>query len=320
MQQRYKAASGVAAAATIVLTTLRLAGAYHAAVLLLSAVATAALFFLGGVSRRKMKPVKGTAAVMLAAASLLVGTSLIVYAVGTVARLGQGIYPYPQPVTVTVISRLLAFILPAGALAGGVFFLVVSVRWGKTRQVERRVAGEIALTPVIWSWARLMWYMASFTSAVNRFRSLPEVAVLVLEMLFLLQFARYASGVEEKQPRFAVAIALSTAMLGLTVCFTRFGAYLMQDETLFSAGALLTAPDLGLALLAAAFAVGQMFGREAEAVAKVREQEPPPAEEPAAVSAGEAPVFEESNEPLEESGHKPLELEDIINEIINREP
>lgn len=319
MQHRYKVACGIAAVAVAGLTAMRLAGHYHAAVLLLAAVIIAALFFLCGASHREMKPVAGASAVVLAAASLLVGTSLIVHAVSTVADLGLGIYPYPQPVNVTAISRLLAFIMPAGALAGGIFFLLVAVRWGKSRRVSRGMAGEIALTPVIWSWARLMWYMASFTSAVNRFRSLPEVAVLVLEMLFLLQFARYASGVEEKQPRFAVAMALSTAVLGLTVCFTRFGAYLMQDETLFSAGALLTAPDWGVALLAAVFAVGQLFGKPAEAPPEVPVQETLPSQASAEALPEEKTASEEADKAAENE-HRPLELEDIINEIINREP
>lgn len=320
MRQRYQAACVAAIAAVVGITALRLAGGAPAAVLGLAALAVVAVFFLCGVARLEMNPMVGVPAVVLSGAAVPVGLSLVVHAFCTIVDLGRDIYPYPQPVNVTAVSRLLAFVLPAGALVGGVFFLVIAVHGWKTRCVTRGFAAGMALAPVIWSWARLLWYMTSFTSAVNRFRSLIEVAVLIFEMLFLFRFARYVSGVEEKAPRFTAAVALCAAALGLSACFTRFGAYLLQDATLFSAGALITAPDFWIALLAGVFAVGQLFGK-AEPVAEemsmpeetAMAEDVTEAEQPTEVSVDETAPTEET------TPYQPPELEDIINEIIHRD-
>lgn len=330
MQLRYRAACITAGCAAVLITVMRLigGGAYIAALCVAVAVA-AALFFLCGVKPRESLAVSGTPAVLVAAAAALTGTSLVVSALSDALDLMDGVYPYPQPVTVTVLNSILLFVMLVGGLVGGVFCVLTGVRWFSDRQTDRGRLGGIALFPVVWMWGRLIWYMTSFASAVNRFRSLPEVGMLLFEMLFLLVFARYVSGVEEQTPRFAVPIALCTAMLGLTACATRFIAFITQDAELFFATALVSAPDVGITLLAAAWAGGQLFGGGTVAPPLPNEDEPTetPAEEPEeeptpflldeeALTAPDPEEEEKDTVPDEE--RRPLELEDIINEIINR--
>ncbi|MBR2406062.1 MAG: hypothetical protein IKB04_03315 [Clostridia bacterium] len=333
MQKRYYGAVTCAIGATIVLLVLRLNGASVAA-LCVAAVAAVATFLLCGIKPRESRSVTGGLATVTAALTAVTGMALAVSALTDGLDLLKGIYPYPQPLTLTVMSKILLFLLIGGGIGGGAVLAVIGVRWFFNRTVDRTQFVGVALLPVVWMWARLIWYMTSFTSAINRFRSLNEVALLLFEMLFLLVFARYVSGVEEKTPRFAVPIALCTGILGVSACVTRVASLVMQNTEVFDATSLIAAPDFAVALLAAAWAVGQLFG-EGEAVPPLPEEEEEAAEEDSVEEQPEneeEPSFllneddlaeseesEEDDEVVPEEKRKPLELEEIINEILNGE-
>lgn len=335
MQLRYRVACIVAAVVGVGLTVMRLAwtsgdvvksGLYTATLCVLG-LTLIALFSLCGVRRRALVTSEGKAALFSAAASAWVGASLLIHAIGIVLDLTQDVYPYPQPVAITTLNTVMVVVMVIGALFGGVFFVITAVRWFVNRRTDRAAFGILALGPVVWTWARLLWYITSFASAVNRYRSVTETLLLVFDMLFLLAFARYASGVEEKTPRFAVPIALCTAMMGFMACFTRFGAYILQDGALFSATALLSAPDLAIAVVAAVFVGQQLFAvplptaePEEEETNEFADEED---EEAAAFlldmeSLPDDPVDDEEDDVLPEGERRPLELEDIINDILNR--
>ena len=256
------------------------------------------------------------------------GVSLCFSAIGDMRDLRHNIYPYPQPLTVTAVGTLLVWVGVLSALVGGAYLVATALRWYVQGYTARASRGVLALLPVVWIWVRILWYMTSFASAANRFRSLFEIAMLLFEMLFLFAFARHLAGMEEGAPRFVLPTALSAAMLGLVVCLTRFAAYLMQDADLFGSTALLTAPDLFAAVLAGVFALAQLlpwYYREEEPVP----EEEAPVPEPEAEEEDESPFLlsetdlEEPEADEEDEGNapeperKPLELEDILNEIIN---
>lgn len=337
MRLRHRVACAVAAVMGLALTVMRLAwtpadtvkSGLYTATLCVIGIALAALFFLCGTRRRELISAEGLPAVLSAAASAWVGAALVIHAAGTFLDFCHGEYPYPQPVTATALNRVVVIVMILGAVLGGVFFLLTAARWFINQRTDRASFGLLALGPVLWTWARLLWYITSFASAVNRYRSVTETALVLFEMLFLLAFARYASGVEERTPRFALPIALCTAMLGLVSCFTRFGAYVMQDAMLFSGTALLVAPDLAIAALAAVFVGQQMFA------VPLPQEEPVSAEdEPGSTAEAEEedvaeflldidalstdPEDDEEDGVLPDGERHPLELEDIINEIINR--
>ncbi len=336
MRLRYYVACIVAAVMGLSLTVMRLVwtpadtveSGLYTATLCVIGIALLALFFLCGARPRVLSTAAGTPALLTACAAAWVGTALVISAINGFADLRRGVYPYPQPFTVTVMTRVLAALLILSAALGGVFFLVTAVRWFVNRRTDRCSFGVLALCPVVWTWVRLLWYITSFTSAVNRYRSVTEVILLVFELLFLMSFARYASGVEEKAPRFTMPIALGTAMLGFVACITRFGAYLMQDAVLFDGSALITAPDLAIALLAALFAGLQLFAAPLSEPSPAPEgddgsdETPPPlAEDYAAEILPDAVALTSDDDDDEEyaandEDRRPLELEDIINEII----
>ena len=336
MRLRYRVACVVAAVMGVALTTMRLVwtpedtlkSGLYAATLCVIGVALAALFFLCGARQRPLTTVAGLPARLIAGVAAWVGASLVIHAVGDFWDLRNGIYPYPHPATVTTLNRVMAAVMVLGALLGGIFFLVTAVRWFVNRRTDRASFGILALCPVVWIWARLLWYITSFVSAVNRYRSIAETALLLFEMLFLLAFARYVSGVEEKTPRFAVSVALCTAMLGFVACGTRSGAYIVQDAALFSGTAPVLAPDLAIAVLAGIFAGQQMF---APPLSAPDEDEAADGEETAGVVADEGedgaqflldvdvlPEDDEDEDALPEKERRPLELEEVINWIMNQ--
>lgn len=335
MKLRYRVACLVAVATAALISCLRLLGGdLYTSGLWVSLMAVVSVFLLCGFKPRAPLAVNGGFAIVTAAGAMLAGVSLLVSTLGVAVDLLDKKYPYPQPLEITAVNQLLLFVMIVGGLGGGLFFVLTGVRWLGDRKTDRRMFGGVALLPVVWSWARMIWYMFSFTSAVNRFTGLIELAMLVCEMLFMMTFARYVSGVEETTPRFTLPIALCAVLFGLTATVTHIVAFLRQDAALFGATALLSAPDIGVTVLALTWVIGQVFGKGSAAEAlpmpveeepEVKAETPPPAEEEEEtpfILSDEAFVVAEAEEdeveeetPAEE--RRPLELEDIINEILS---
>lgn len=262
MLKRYGIAFGVVGVSVVLSTVLRLigGGAYTAG-LCLTALFAAAVVVLCGAKPKPFPVVEDFFAKMLGVFTVITGAAIFAASAKAALDLLKGVYPYPAPVTVTVLSTVIVGAMLLGGIGGGLVLIMSGVQWVKESYTKRGRFGMAALLPVVWLWGRLVWYMTSFASAVNRFSSLTEAVLLLLEMLFMLQFARYVSGVEEKTPRFAVSLSLCTAMLGLSVCATRMLAVLTQNAELNAATVLITAPDFGIACLAAVFAFVLIFGK-----------------------------------------------------------
>ncbi len=336
MRLRYGVACTVAAVIGVTLTVMRVTWAptdpvksgLYTLTLCLLGLALIALFLLCGVRRRALTVSEGRSSVIVAAAAAWAGAALVIHGGDVVIKLCRGEHPYPKPLTPTTLNTILELLMIAGALLGGVFLLITAVRWFYHRRTDRASSGRLALCPEVWLWARLLWYITSFASAINRFQSVVETVLLLFEMLFLLAFARYASGVEDKAPRFAIPVALGTALLGFVSCFTRFGAYLLQDSGLFSGTALLVAPDLAIAVLAAVFSAQQMFAvplpasdTEEEGVGDDGEdaaEDEDAAEFLLDVDALAMDNEDEDEDALSEEERHPLDIEEIIDQIINR--
>ncbi len=343
MQKRRQIAGIITVAATAMLTALRLCfpptgSGLQGKYIITVGVAFAALllvYILCGAQRSATRSVASVGAKLLSGAMVFFGVSLCFASISQLINLREGIFPYPQPLSVSMMGTALVWFGVLSALFGGLFFIGTAIRWYLQGYTTRVSYGVLALLPVVWTWVRILWYMTSFSSAANRFRSLFEIAMLLFEMLFLFVFARHMAGMEENAPRFVLSTTLSAAMFGFTVCFTRFAAYLMQDAELFGNTALLAAPDLFVALLAGVFAITQITTRfyRLEETETVEEEQPasPPVEGPkkdevveeqptfllSEEELAEASSDEEEEQPAPETERKPMELEDILNEIIN---
>lgn len=305
VQQKYRQAFWAACGMTVLLTLWRVVIApqsskhsvSYGVLLVLTAVLLVALLVWCGQKREELREVYGMSATVTAAATLFTGALLIVSSVFTATRwLFLRELPYPQKDFLTATDKLFVFGLVVCGLLGGVFFVCLSAQWWKTKSVTRGHFPLMALFPIFWSWFRLLRYETSHVSAVGTYRSLLDLGVLVAEMLFLMAFARFAANVQEKPQRFLVGLSLCTGLLCTSGALTRFAMFCSQEGAAFEESALIAAPDIGFAVLAFAVAFGQAFASE------------PP-----------TPKAEEVDEPDEpDKPRAPLELEDIINDILRQ--
>lgn len=304
MQQKYRQAFWAACGMTVLLTLWRIAIAPQPAkhsvaygiLLAVTAVTLVGLLVWCGLQREELREVYGVPATVITAATLFTGALLTVSSVFTAARwfFGHEV-PYPQKALLTATDKFFLGGVIVCGLLGGVFFVCLAAQWHRTKSVVRGFFPLMALFPVFWSWFRLLRYETSHVSAVGTYRSLLDLGVLVAEMLFLMAFARFVSNVQEKPQRFLVGLSLCTGLLCTSGGLTRFAMFCSQEGVAFEESALIMAPDIGFAVLAFAVAFGQAFASE---------QEPP---------------LEEESEPEQSDEQRaPLELEDVINDILRQ--
>ncbi len=304
MQQKYRQAFWAAGGMTMLLTLWRVVIAPQAdkhngtygTLLIITAITLVGLLVWCGLKREELREVYGTPATVTAAATLFTGALLTVSSVFTAVRwlVGREL-PYPQKVLLTATDKLFFGGLVVCGLLGGVFFVCLAAQWWQAKRVVRGFFPLMALFPVFWSWFRLLRYETSHVSAVGTYRSLLDLGVLVAEMLFLLAFARFAANVQEKPQRFLVGLSLCTGLLCTSGALTRFAMFCSQEGAAFEESALILAPDIGFAVLAFAVAFGQAFGSEEK-----------------------SPTPEESELEQTDAPRAPLELEDIINDILRQ--
>ena len=304
MQQNYRQACWAASGITVLLTLWRVVIApqvakhtgTYSALLAVTAVALVGILVWCGLKREDLREVRGIPATVITIATLFTGALLTVSSLFTTVRwLLWRELPYPQKALLTATDKFFIGGLIVCGLLGGIFFVCLAAKWRQIQSVVRGFFPLMALFPIFWSWFRLLRYETSHVSAVGTYRSLLDLGVLVAEMLFLMAFARFASNVQEKPPRFFVGLSLCTGLLCMSGVLTRFAMFCSQEGAAFEESALILAPDIGFAVLAFALAFGQAFASE---------QEPPLEEEP-----------EPEND---DQPRAPLELEDVINDILRQ--
>ncbi len=304
MQQKYRQAFWAACGMTVLLTLWRVAIAPQAdkhttayqLLLIVTAITLIGLLLWCGLRREELREVYGMPAMVIVAATLFTGALLTVSSIFTATRwLFGGELPYPQKALLTAADKLFFGGLIVCGLLGGIFFVCLAAKWRSAKSVVRGFFPLMALFPIFWSWFRLLRYETSHVSAVGTYRSLLDLGVLVAEMLFLMAFARFVSNVQEKPQRFLVGLSLCTGLLCTSGVLTRFAMFCSQEGAAFEESALILAPDIGFAVLAFAVAFGQAFAGE------------------------QTPPLEQESEPEQTDEERaPLELEDVINDILRQ--
>ncbi len=341
----------LAVLATVVVSLLRIvilpnvvAGTVSSTVnlVLLFAVMAALLCLLLACGRKKpAAAVEGKRLTVVSAGAMFTGVAMAVSAIFAFSDWTfAGVMLYPANIRPTELDVTLLYLQIAFGLLGGVFFLILALRWQLKGQAVRGIMRLAALIPLIWSWIRVARYEMSYISSVHVSHHAYDLLLIVSEMLFFLWFARYVSALEDAPPRFLTGIALCTGVLAAAGCITRVAMLLMGNQEAFDACGLITAADLGVAILAFGFAFGQLANHK-EPSAKTAPAEIAPAplleqtmtcddmlvsermpqiegEEAAYLLdlSGEFITDGDDDDLPERKG--PLELEDVINDIISR--
>lgn len=283
IQRYYRHACVLTAVAAVVLAVLRTAltpTAFdqplpYGIVVAVAGGLLAALLILSALNHVPPITVGGRMAQVSAAGAAIAGATFVIFSLVTAHDWFMlGIVPYPNKASMTGLDEMLVFLQIAAGLAGGIVFLLVAVQWWRSERTIRRCMPLLALVPVLWSWIRLIRYVTSHVSSLGLFRNIYDLGMIVFEMLFFVQLARYLSGVGETPSRFFFGVSLCTALLCTASSITQTALFLVQDQTSFDTCALVAAPDFGVALFAFATVFSQGFGAAvAEDIEEVPEDE-----------------------------------------------
>lgn len=208
------------------------------------------LFLLGlkmGSIRREL--VGGPSVAM--AMSLMAVSALLLYSEGESLLLAFNNTVPTLQIIQSVLGVLSAFALVA-----------LSLRLLSEGASRRGIAQWIMLLPVLWMWFRVVNYEMSYNSLVRVEDAFFGFTMLILELLFLFKFARYIAGVGLVRTGFMLFYALSTAVFALSSLAVQVIFFYKNDGMSLNAYGIATVADLAIALLAAAFAVALLFGKE----------------------------------------------------------
>lgn len=339
MEKKGRLVCAVAVAAAVVTALLRVIVTPHVVdgtagnglnILLLVFIAAALLCLMAmGSAKRPPLTLRGGRLTAVTAGALFTGAAMVISSVFALADWWMGgVMPYPINNTVTQLDVTLLYLMVAFGVIGGLFFLLLAFRWQLTGCTARGVLRIVALAPLVWVWLRVGRYEMSYISSLNVFQHVYDLLLIIAEMLFFLWFARYVSDPQEAPPRFLTGVALCTGVLATAACVTRVAMLLMGNRAAFDACGLVTAADLGVAILAFGFGFGQLTAPTEAAAEPVAEIPPPPPpvqveedeEEPVFLldSTGDFITDDEDDDVIPEGERRPLELEDVINDIIRR--
>ncbi len=269
--------------------------------MIITGVVLLAVLVLCAFKRTEAITVEGPMARVAAVGAAVTGATLLVFSVVTALNWQfqrPRVMPFPAKSIPTNVDQLFLYLLVIMGVLAGLSFLMLSVCWLFGGYTRRGILPLLSLSPVVWTWIRVIRYITSYASLVGLFHDLYDLATILFEMVFFVLLARYVSG-EEFDSRFFVGVSLCTGVVCTVSSITQVMLFLQQNAVAFDTCALVIAPDFGVAILAFATAFAQAFGKPAteETVApKLTVPTPPPEEEEDDPEDGEGAEFLLSDE------------------------
>ena len=336
MLKRYKVACTIAVLAVPTLSLLRsvalprvvagqTGGTLNTVLLALTAAILAVLLLLCAGKSEVTNVVTGRGVKPVVAGCLFTGFGMIVSAVSDWNNWkNHKVLPYPAKTITTQADSILFYALVGLGIVAGLFFLLIAWRWSGAKYTQRKQLRLLALVPVIWIWVRIARFELSYVSSLSVYRGVYDLLMLVFEMLFFLWFARFVSGVEQEMPRFLMGSAWGVGVLSISSCVTRVVMMLVRNQVAFDSCGLIGAADLGVAVLAFAFAFGQTFSakgeEESESVAEDTEETEGDLFDDArrVQQMLEEPALKADEDDFDgpEVPRKPIELEELISDLM----
>ncbi len=219
----------------------------------------------GALQKQPLCATSGRATRPAVAVAIVTGATFVIFSFASAfSWFTERKMPFPEkPIVGTADVALLYVYLIAGLLSG-VLFACLAIHWLHENKTTRGIAPLLALSPVLWSWARVIRYITSYVSTTGLFRNLYDLAMIVFEMLFFVLFARYLARVEETGSRFFFGVSVCTGLLCTISGISQIVFFLLQDQRSFDTCMLVAAPDFAIAWFAFAMAFAQAFGNPCE--------------------------------------------------------
>ena len=281
-------------------------GTYNILWLCLTAALLLALLFCGRTTRNTVPELNPLAVKAVGIGAVVVGCSMAISAVASlVTWLADGQLPYPVNDPFRTSDVVLFYLFTALGVAAAVVMLFVGIRTILGGRLPIGTFRFSTLLPVFWMWIRIARYEISYVSSLQTARHWQDLLMLVTQLLFWMAFARLLSGASEKPPRLFAGTALCAGTTAAVACIARVFAAPIDAETATSVYGLITASDLGVAVLAFALAFGWL------SAACEQPSEPTVTENDDSHSDPDDELYD-----IHDTARQPLELEDVINDII----
>ena len=151
---------------------------------------------------------------------------------------------------VTPMATLLQWLQTVFCVLGGVALVRYGLVLASEGATRRGSALWSLLAPVLWLWFTLANYEMSYASMVRLSDGFFTLMMYVFEMLFLLAFARYMSGIGKTSVGLLLFCAGGATTFALSAPLVRVIMYLLQDVEAFTAAGTAGALDLAVGALA----------------------------------------------------------------------
>ena len=144
----------------------------------------------------------------------------------------------------------LQWLQPSLCMLSGVAFLRLGLTLASEGSTRRGMVQWGMLIPVLWQWVVLANYEMSYASMVRLSDGFFTLGMYVMEMLFLLFFARYIAGVGKVGYATMLFFAAGAVLFVLSAPLVRVVMYLQQDSEAFGASGAAGPLDMVIGLLA----------------------------------------------------------------------
>lgn len=222
-------------------------------VIVLSCLALAALggmaYVMRGGPRRE---IVGKPSLALSMALLMVGAVMAL--LGVLDLWAAVVTPVADETA--LMLRVLPWLQASFSILGGAALVMLGLRLASEGGIRRGMAQWSLLIPVLWSWVVLANYEISPDSMVRvTDGGFFNLAMYVMEMLFLFRFASYVAGVGRNGVGSVLFFSAGAALFSLSNSLSRLLLYLLQDTEAATAAGAADLRDLAVGVLALTVAV-----------------------------------------------------------------
>lgn len=173
---------------------------------------------------------------------------------------------------VAPLGTLLPRLQTVFCLLGGVALVHLGLNLASEGATRRGMSQWGMLAPVLWVWFTLANYEMSYSSMVRLSDGFFTLSMYIMEMLFLLFFARYIAGVGKVGYGTLLFFSSGATLFVLSAPLVRLAMYLLQDGEAFAAAGAAGVLDLAIGMLALAVSVTLCQSLSATPVAEAEDE------------------------------------------------
>lgn len=213
--------------------------------LVLGGLAAVVFVSRGGVRQE----IKGKPALVLAVTLLAVGAAMVFTGGADIIdsfRLLKSVVP----ATDSRLATILQWGQQIFCLLGGAALVRLGLVLASEGSTRRGIAQWSVLAPVLWVWLTLANYEMSYASMVRFSDGFFTLMTYIMELLFLLYFARYVAGVGKVGSSTLLFFSCGAALFAISTPAVQLLMYLLRDSEEYAAAGSTGVLDMAIGLLA----------------------------------------------------------------------